>query len=110
MPEDISEIREQKKKELQEQIQEGRKEKQEQVQKQAEAMKQQMLRQALTKEARERLGRIRAATPEKAEKVEALAIRLWRSGQINGKITDEKLKQLLKKISSQKKEPNIKRR
>ncbi len=110
MPEDLSEIREKKKQELKEKMREGRQEKQEQAQKQAEAMKKQMLKQALTKKARERLGRIRAAKPEKAEKIESLIIRLHRSGQIKGKIDDEKLKELLKQINKGKKELNIKRK
>ncbi len=110
MPKDISEIREEKKEKLKRKFQEQREEKQEQAEKQANAIKKQMLKQALTKEARERLGRIRAADPEKAEQVELLLIKVWKSGQAQGKINDDKLKQLLKQISSNKRETNIKRR
>ncbi|MFW5902744.1 MAG: DNA-binding protein [archaeon] len=110
MPKDISEIREEKKEKLKRKVQEQGKEQQEQAEKQANAIKKQMLKKALTKEARERLGRIRAANPEKAEQLGLLVIKVWRSGQIQGKIDDDKFKQLLKQISSNKRETNIKRR
>lgn len=112
MAQDISEIKEQKKEELKEEL--GEKEEKsrgrEKLQKKREALKKQTLKKAMTKDARERLGRIRAANEEKAKKIESLVVKLWKSNQIQGKITDEKLKKILKKISSGNKEINIKRK
>lgn len=115
MPEeDLSNIREKKKEELKRQMEEaegkGKGGAEAAQREQREAMKDRMLRKAMTQEARERLGRIRAANEEKAKKVEMLALKLWKSGQIQGKIDDKQLKQLLKRLSSRKEDYNIKRK
>lgn len=114
MTEEISDLKKQRKEELQGKMQkqrkEGMKKAQEKKSRQVKAMKKQLLRKALTKEARERLGRIRAANEEKAEKVEKLVLTLWKSGRIQGKVNDQKLKKLLKEISSREKDINIKRK
>ena len=49
----------------------------------------------LDKEAYSRLGNVRIANPELAEKVEAYLILLYREGRIRSKITDSQLKKLL---------------
>ncbi len=49
----------------------------------------------LTKEARERLGRVRLVKPTLAEKVENYIISLIQMGKLNRQITDEELKKLL---------------
>lgn len=114
MTEDLAEIREEKKAQMKKKLSqkeqaENLKKQQEQQKKQMEAMKKQMLKQILTNEARERLGRIRAADKERANKIETILIRLHKSGRIKEgqKIDDETLKQLLKQISKDKKEINI---
>ncbi len=116
MPEEnLSDIREKKKEQIKKQM-EGRqgkeREMREKQKQKAEAMKKRVLKKILTPEARERLGRIRAANQEKAERIEKLLIKLYQSGRISKdqKITDERLKQVLKKLSSGKKEINIKRK
>lgn len=110
MPKDISEIKEQRKKQLQDKLRSNRGEMEESQKRQMEAVKKQMLKKAMTKEARERLGRIRAANENKAQNLEMLVLQLWKSGQVQGKIDDDQLKQVLKRISSKKKDIEIKRR
>jgi len=64
--------------------------------------------QILTKEARSRLGNIRTARPELASQIEMQLVQLYRSGSIRDKITDEQLKDLLKKVQESKDSTNIK--
>ncbi|MEM0243515.1 MAG: DNA-binding protein [Candidatus Aenigmatarchaeota archaeon] len=64
----------------------------------SEEEKREIIRKILSYEARERLARIRLAKPEFAEKVEALLIQLFISGKIKEQLSDEKFKDLLKKI------------
>ena len=104
MGEDIEDLREQKKKEL-EQQQESQEEAAEQQRKQIR----QQAAQYLTKEAKSRLGNIRAANPEKASSVEMQIARLGETGQIQ-KITDDQLKDILKSMSEEESsnDPDIK--
>jgi programmed cell death protein 5 len=76
--------------------------------KQIEEMKKQLLSKVLSKEAYERLGRIRAVNPTLAGQVEMYLIQIVQSGKVDQKISDEKLKEVLK-LLSQKKEFKIKR-
>lgn len=69
----------------------------------------QIASQILTKEARSRLGNIRAAKPDLASQIELQLVQLHRSGQIRDKITDEQLKNLLQQIQeSSDDQPDIK--
>lgn len=80
-------------------------------QEQEEQMRQQLKQiasQILTKEARSRLGNIRAAKPDLASKIELQLVQLHRAGQIRDKITDDELKQLLKRIKESDDERDIK--
>jgi len=95
MDEDIEDLREQKKKELEEQ-QENREEAAEEQRKQIK----QQAAQYLTKDAKSRLGNIRAANPEKASSVEMQIVQLGKAGQIN-KINDDQLKDILRSISEE---------
>lgn len=114
MVEDDPELEQLRKKRLQElemqqQLSEEQMEAQEQKQREFEEQKKHLLRQILTVEARERLGRIRLAKPEFVAGVEQQLILLAQSGQINEKINDEMLQQLLKKIIPKRKEIKITR-
>jgi programmed cell death protein 5 len=104
MDEDIEDIREEKRKELEEQ----RESQEEAAEERKEQIKQQAA-QYLTKEAKSRLGNIRAADPEKASSVEMQIVRLGNAGQID-KINDDQLKDILKSIGEEesKNESNIK--
>ncbi|MCJ7450450.1 MAG: DNA-binding protein [Candidatus Nanohaloarchaeota archaeon QJJ-9] len=68
----------------------------------------QIASQILTKEARSRLGNIRAAKPDLASSIEMQLVQLHKAGQIRDKITDEQLKDLLKKLQEGKKDIDIK--
>jgi programmed cell death protein 5 len=92
---DLEKLREEKMKKLQEQ--EGN-EAQEEAQQRAEAQKKAVLRQSLEPEARERLNALNMAKPEFAEQVERQIVALAQSGRLQGKIDEEQMKQLLKKL------------
>ena len=58
-------------------------------------MRQTLLAQILTPEAAERLGRIKLVKEERATGVENRLIALARAGQLQDKVSEERLKQLL---------------
>ncbi len=62
---------------------------------QIEQMKKTLLRQILSKEAFERLGRVRMANPNLAAQLELYLIQLYQAGQLKGIVDDAKLKQIL---------------
>lgn len=108
MEKDIEDI----KKEKIEQMKKGAEdsEGQERAEKQAEAQKKAILRKVMTSDARERLGRVKIARPEIAKKIEQQIVMLAQRGSVQGKIDDETLKKLLKKLTDEGKDINIKRR
>lgn len=75
-----------------------------------EAARQAILRQILEPEARERLARIKLVRPELAEAVENQLIILAQSGRLGRMITDEELKSILSRLTSQRREIRIERR
>ncbi len=105
--EDVEEIKKRKLLELQRQLQEEAL-RQEQL-RQLEEQKKILLHQILTPEARSRLATIKMARPEFAAKIEALLIQLAQAGQIRNKITEEQLKEILRRLSVKKREFRIKR-
>ena len=108
MDEELEEIKKKKMEQIKKQ-QEGQ-EQQQQAEEQMRAQKKALLRQVMTPDARERLGNIRVARPDLAERIESQIISLAQRGATKGKIDDETLKELLKKLKGNKKEINIKRR
>ena len=60
-----------------------------------------IMHQIMTPKARERLGNIRVANPEFSRQIEVMLIQLYQAGRLPKKITDEQLKEILKKIQSQ---------
>ncbi|MBL7160731.1 MAG: DNA-binding protein [Candidatus Aenigmarchaeota archaeon] len=74
-----------------------------------EEMKKQILGKVLDKEAFERLGRVRAVNQQLAGQVELYLLQLFQSGKLQGKVDDEKLKEILG-ILSEKKDFSIKRK
>ena len=77
--------------------------------KQLEEMKKNLLSHILTKEAFERLSRIRMVNQQLAGEVELYLLQIYQGGKLNNKITDEKLKEVLNALS-EKKNMNIRRR
>ncbi|KAI8902346.1 programmed cell death protein 5 [Globomyces pollinis-pini] len=68
---------------------------------QMDEMRRNMIAQILTPDARERLARIRIVKEDKATGVEEMLIRMAKSGQIRGKVTETQLIDLLNQISEQ---------
>lgn len=75
-----------------------------------EAKRQAILRQILTHDARERLGRLRVGYPDFAQKVEDQLIYLSQSGRLQGRtIDDDTLKEILERLTPEKRDIDIKR-
>ena len=108
--EELEKLREQKRKQLEERAQEGQGEEMEAQRQQAEAQKKAILRQPLTDGARKRLNTVKMSKPETGEKVEQQIVALARSGRIQGKIDEDKMKELLKELTPDSKSFDIKRR
>jgi len=100
---DLDEIRARRMAELQQQMGGGPQDgnKQEEMRQQQEEMKNGMLSQLLDQQARARLNTIAVAKPEKAKMVENMLIQMARTGQIQGKLGEAQLKNLLERVSSQ---------
>ena len=108
---ELERIREQKMKELQEQAEQGEENEAVDAQReQMEAQKQALLRQHLTDGARKRLNTVKMSKPEVGEQVEGQIVALAQSGRIQGKIDEEKMKQLLRELTPDSKRFDIKRR
>ena len=113
---DIEEIRRRRMQELQQQQaqqaqnQSSQAESQEQMRREVEAQKRQAMMQLLTPEARARLTNIRLTKPEFVDQIELQLIQLAQMGRVQSKITDDQLKELLRKLAGQKREINITRR
>jgi programmed cell death protein 5 len=108
---DIEAIRKKKLRELQQQQPTFSQEDFEEAQqKEYQEQKKLILRAILMDDARERLGRIRAARPELAENLENQLIMLAQSGRLKNKINDEQLRDLLSKILPKKRDITIRRR
>ncbi|MBR9682479.1 MAG: hypothetical protein GOV02_02285 [Candidatus Aenigmarchaeota archaeon] len=73
-----------------------------------EKMKQEILRKVLSREATERLGRVRLGNPVIATQLELYLVQMYQTGNISDKISDEQLKKILEVLST-KKEMKIKR-
>jgi len=68
-------------------------------QEQMEAMKKIVLNSILTKEAKERLGRLKLVKPDLAAQLELYLIQIYQSGKMEGQVTDEQLKTILEMLS-----------
>jgi programmed cell death protein 5 len=113
---DLDELRRKRMQELQQQAaanenqQAQQQMQQQQMQQEMEAQKKQLIMQILTPEARSRLANLRLTKPEFVEQIELQLIQLAQNGRLQGKITDEQLKVLLKQLSGQKRDINITRK
>ncbi|MDR2967231.1 MAG: DNA-binding protein [Methanobacteriaceae archaeon] len=109
---DLEELRRKRMEELQKQAiaSENQQIQQQQMQQEMEMQKKQIMMQILTPEARSRLANIRLTKPEFVDHIELQLIQLAQSGGVQNKITDEQLKDLLKRLSGQKRDINITRK
>jgi len=78
--------------------------------KQFEALKNQTLRKMLTKNALERLGRVKLANPVLATQLEMYLFQVYQSGQLKETINDRKLKHILSVLVPKKRKTKIKRK
>jgi programmed cell death protein 5 len=109
--EELEQLRQEKMEKLREQQQgQGGGEAQEAQRQQAEAQKKALLRQHLTDGARKRLNTVKMSKPQFGEQVEKQVIALARSGRIQGKIDEEKMKDLLSELKPDSKSFDIERR
>jgi DNA-binding TFAR19-related protein (PDSD5 family) len=67
--------------------------------KQIEEMKRKLMSRILTKEAFERLGRVRSVNPQLAATAELYLLQLQQAGQVKGTVNEEQLKDILRAIS-----------
>ena len=65
-----------------------------------EKVKEIILRKILTREARERLKRVKLVKPELATQLEVYLVQLYQSGQLKSSISDSQLRNILESLSS----------
>lgn len=106
--EELEELRKKKLQELQSQYLQQQIELQQKEQ--LEQQKQSILRQIMTPEARERLVRLKLARPDFGEAVENQLLILAGSGRLQTIIDDTTFKQILARITPQKRDIKIRRR
>jgi len=80
-----------------------------QAQQQIEIQKQTILRRILTSDARQRLTNLKMVKPEFTEQLELQLIQLAQQNRISIPMTDEQLKEILKKLQSQRRDIKIRR-
>ena len=66
---------------------------------QMEEMKRVILNKILTKEAHERLGRLRLVKPDLAAQLELYLVQVYQSGKVEGQISDEQMKAILEMLN-----------
>ncbi|WP_299233100.1 DNA-binding protein [Natronomonas sp.] len=109
--EKLQELREERLEQLKEQQDgQGDPEAAEAQREQAEAQRQAALRKALTDGARKRLNTVQMSKPEFGEQVEQQIIALAQSGRLQGKIDEDKMKELLQEMKPESKSFDIQRR
>lgn len=67
---------------------------------QIEEMKKKILATILSKEAYERLARVRVANQELASQAELYLLQVYQSGKLSGRVSDEQMKEVLRVLSS----------
>lgn len=110
MNEEDRELEELRRKRMEQLMAQAQKTEDIETRKEIEAQRMLILRQILTPEARERLARLRLVRPEIAEALENQLIYLAQSGKIRGMISDDQLKEILKRIMGERRDIKITRR
>ncbi len=81
----------------------------ERVRKELQSQKDSLLREILTPEARQRLTNIKIVRPEFAEALELQLIQLSQTGRLRIPLSDEQLKDTLRRLQSQRRDITIRR-
>ena len=105
--EELEGIRRRKVSELQRAMAEEQKT--ERVRKELQSQKDSLLREILTPEARQRLTNIKIVRPEFAEALELQLIQLAQTGRLKIPLSDEQLKDTLRRLQSQRRDITIRR-
>jgi programmed cell death protein 5 len=71
--------------------------------KKMEEMKKVILKKILSKEAAERLARVKLVKPELANEIELYLVQLYQAGKINEEISEEQIKLILERLGQRKK-------
>ena len=87
----------------------GEEQKTERVRKELQSQKDSLLREMLTPEARQRLTNIKIVRPEFAEALELQLIQLAQKGRLKIPLSDEQLKDTLRRLQSQRRDITIRR-
>lgn len=101
--EELKSILEKKRDQIKQQRQLEKQREVEERKKEVQRQKSRILRSILSREARERLARIKMAKPRLGELVEQQLIVLGKRGAIQGQISDKRFKKLLKKMNKKRK-------
>ncbi|MFW5939699.1 MAG: DNA-binding protein [Halolamina sp.] len=107
----LEQLRQERLEELQEQA--GGEEAQQAAQEQqerAQAQQDALLKQYLTDDARQRLNAVEMSKPEFAQQVKQQVTALAQSGRLQGKIDEERMKQILRELKPEEKSFDIRRR
>jgi DNA-binding TFAR19-related protein (PDSD5 family) len=74
-----------------------------------EELKRQIISKALTKDAIERLGRVRTVNPNLAGQAELYILQIYQAGKLKSAVTDAQMKEVLR-VLAEKKEISIRRK
>jgi len=105
--EELEEIRRRRLLEMQQQL--AQEQQEVKMRQRLELQKQDLLRKILTPEARQRLTNLRMVRPEFASQIELQLIQIAQQGKIDLPITDERLKEILMRLQSSRREIKIRR-
>jgi programmed cell death protein 5 len=105
--EELEGLRRRRLQELQKQL--AQEQQEVEVQQRLEAQKQSVLRRILTSEARQRLTNLKMIRPQFASQIELQLIQIAQQGRINLPITDEQLKEMLRRLQPSKRDIKIRR-
>jgi programmed cell death protein 5 len=105
--EELEQLRQRRLLELQKQM--AQEQQEVEVQRRVEAQKQSLLRRILTPEARQRLTNLKMVRQQFASQIELQLIQIAQQGRINLPITDEQLKEMLRRLQPSKRDIKIRR-